>query len=118
MPLEPRSGRQREAAHEFAALLGANIGSKLTPIGSPLYETLLILQRYVESHWQRFSLESSMPSAHNFRRVLFVWLVRAAALRRCHHTIFLAAFASSFLSARGDDKPQERTTAAIAVACV
>src|SRR5271165_4106201 len=56
-----------------------------------------------------------MPKARNFFRIRFVWLSRAAALRRWYHAIFLAALASSFSSARGDDKPQERTSAAIAV---
>src|SRR5580693_4452198 len=56
-----------------------------------------------------------MPNARNFFRVRFVWLLRVTALRRWCHTIFLAALASSFSSARGDDKPQERTSAAMAV---
>src|SRR5271165_3973309 len=56
-----------------------------------------------------------MPSARNLFRVRFVWLLRATALRRWCHAIFLAALASSFSSARGDDKPQDRTSAAMAV---
>ena len=56
-----------------------------------------------------------MPSARNLFRVRFVWLLRATALRRWCHAIFLAAFASNFSSARGDDKPQERISAATAV---
>jgi hypothetical protein len=56
-----------------------------------------------------------MPSETSFCRVRSVWALRAAALRHCHHAIFLTAFSSSFLSARGDDKPQQATTAAIAV---
>ena len=56
-----------------------------------------------------------MPNARSFFRVRFVWLLRATALRRWCHAIFLAALASSFSSARGDDKPQERTNAATAV---
>lgn len=56
-----------------------------------------------------------MPNARSFFRVRFAWLLRATALQRWHHAIFLAALASSFSSARGDDKPQERTSAAIAV---
>ena len=54
-----------------------------------------------------------MPSARNFFRVRFMWLLRATALRRWCHAIFFAAVASSFSSARGDNKPQERTSAGL-----
>src|SRR4051812_12431633 len=56
-----------------------------------------------------------MPSSRSFRRVLFAWLFRAVALRRCAHVIFLAAFASNFSFDSTDDNPHDRTNAAIAV---
>ena len=46
-----------------------------------------------------------------------MWLLRATALRRWHRAIFLAALASSFSSARGDDKPQEQTSRAATAVC-
>src|SRR5512142_2153958 len=56
-----------------------------------------------------------MPRSCNRRRVRFVWLLRAWALRRCARVILAAACASSLSTAWASDSHQERTKAATAV---